>query len=119
MKNGLAVFGGGFLGGLARAACNYWWGGPFATLVVNLSGAFLLGYWTTRWLRQGKAGDWLNLAVGTGIIGAWTTFSTMTTTTVTLLTQQPLQGLGYLMVMGGGGLALAWTGRVVAQGKPA
>lgn len=117
MKNAMAVFVGGVIGGLGRGLCDRWLGGPVATLLVNLTGAFVLGYWTARWIRRGRAGSWLNLAVGTGVIGAWTTFSTMTTTTVTMLAQSPFRGLGYITVMVGGGLALAGLGRVIIQGR--
>jgi CrcB protein len=48
-----AIFAGGFLGAVARAELGellpYDAGGwPWATFAVNIAGAFLLGYWTTR-----------------------------------------------------------------------
>ena len=44
---------------------------PFGTLVVNVSGSFVLGVLT----GAGVGGDWLLLA-GTGFLGSFTTFST-------------------------------------------
>lgn len=101
---------------MGRALCDQWLGSPVATLVVNLTGAFFLGFWTARWLHRWRGATWVNLAVGTGVIGAWTTFSTMTTTTVTMLRQSLLGGLAYLMVMFAGGLVLAGLGRFLGRG---
>jgi fluoride exporter len=72
---GVAVFGGvgaiaRFLldGAISQRACGDF---PFGTLVVNLSGAFLLGLLTGLALE----GDALVLA-GTATLGSYTTFST-------------------------------------------
>ena len=77
-----AVFAGGLCGATGRALIAEWlpdepgsW--PWATLLVNVAGALLLGYVITR-LQDGRepfahAGRLL----GTGFCGALTTFSTM------------------------------------------
>jgi CrcB protein len=58
---------GGCLGALARAGVAAVLPMPWATLLVNVAGAFLLGVVVTRSPRL----------LGTGFCGAFTTFSTM------------------------------------------
>ncbi|ABF43980.1 crcB protein (plasmid) [Deinococcus geothermalis DSM 11300] len=80
---GVAV--GGALGALARygvsllvagrLASTAWGNFPLATLLVNVLGSFLLAFITTLALRGLVSPAW-RLAVGTGFIGALTTFST-------------------------------------------
>src|SRR5690348_10791367 len=53
---------------------------PFATLIVNLVGAFLLGCL----VGSGIGSEWQSL-IGTGFMGAFTTFSTLKFETVDLL----------------------------------
>jgi CrcB protein len=57
---------------------------PFGTLVVNVSGSLLLGVLSGLAIYHGVAGL-PNLVVGTGLIGAYTTFSTFTFETVALV----------------------------------
>jgi CrcB protein len=58
----LALAGGA--GAVARFLVSYWLPTPYGTLAVNVSGAFALGL----------IGE--NLVLGTGFVGAYTTFST-------------------------------------------
>ncbi|KRM91867.1 fluoride efflux transporter FluC [Fructilactobacillus florum] len=72
------VFGAGLLGGLARLEItqliNYHQF-PIATLLINLTGAFLLPIWTNYGCqRLGLSARW-NQVIGTGLIGSFTTFS--------------------------------------------
>jgi fluoride exporter len=77
-----AVFVGGALGTLARAAFETlaspdpgrW---PWPTFTVNIVGAFLLGYFTTRLLERLPVSSYRRPLLGTGICGGLTTFSTM------------------------------------------
>ncbi len=77
-----AVFCGGIVGALARAgiiellphAPGEW---PWATLAVNLAGAFALGYFTTRLQERLPLSAYRRPFLGTGLCGALTTFSTM------------------------------------------
>ena len=57
---------------------------PWGTLVVNLTGSFLLGLITGLALHHGLPRT-PRLVLGTGFCGAYTTFSTYTFETVTLL----------------------------------
>jgi CrcB protein len=56
---------------------------PFGTFTVNLSGSFLLGLLTGLGLYHG-AGSTLRTIIGTGGLGAFTTFSTFSFETVRL-----------------------------------
>jgi CrcB protein len=77
-----AVFVGGAVGALARAGLSTWlapapdrW--PWATFLVNIVGAFLLGYFTTRLLERLPLSAYRRPLLGTGFCGGLTTFSTM------------------------------------------
>ena len=76
-----AIFGGGFAGAVARAelaeALPYHGGWPWATFIVNISGAFLLGYFATRLQERLPVSAYRRPLLGTGLCGAFTTFSTM------------------------------------------
>jgi fluoride exporter len=77
-----AIFGGGFVGAVARAelieALPYQPGQwPWATFVVNVVGAALLGYFTTRLQERLPVSAYRRPLLGTGVCGALTTFSTM------------------------------------------
>lgn len=82
-----AVFVGGALGTLARAALETllapdpgrW---PWPTFVVNIVGAFLLGYFTTRLLERLPVSSYRRPLLGTGLCGGLTTFSTMQVETI-------------------------------------
>ncbi len=77
-----AIFTGGFLGAIARAevaqalpADDGQW--PWATFLVNVLGAFLLGYFATRLQERLPLSAYRRPLLGTGFCGALTTFSTM------------------------------------------
>lgn len=77
-----AIFAGGFVGAIARAALgkalvhgpDQW---PWATFAVNVLGAFMLGYFATRLQERLPLSAYGRPFLGTGICGALTTFSTM------------------------------------------
>lgn len=84
---------------------------PFATLGVNLAGSFLLGYLTSGYLKKTTRPLAWKMAVGTGFIGSFTTFSTFSLETVQLLNAEQF-GLAfiYILVSMFGGLLLALLG---------
>ena len=77
-----AIFAGGFAGAVLRAGAvealphdaGSW---PWATFVVNVAGAFLLGYLVTRLQERLPLSAYRRPLLGTGLCGALTTFSTM------------------------------------------
>ena len=85
-----AVFAGGALGTLARAGLSHvvpadparW---PWATFTVNIVGAFMLGYFTTRLLERLPLSSYRRPLLGTGVCGGLTTFSTMQVETLTMI----------------------------------
>ena len=77
-----AIFAGGFVGAIARGllakalphGADQW---PWATFIVNIAGAALLGYFVTRLQERLPLSSYRRPFLGTGICGALTTFSTM------------------------------------------
>jgi CrcB protein len=112
----LAVLAGGFAGAVARqvlssaledrARTRF----PVGILVVNLSGAFALGLLygldiENRWP------DWLRAVTHTGLIGAYTTYSTWAVDCLALT--RGGAGRSAVVNLAGslaGGVLLAWTG---------
>jgi CrcB protein len=58
---------------------------PATTLAINLSGAFALGALLEVLARRGFPEHWLRMLVGVGVLGAFTTFSTLADETALLL----------------------------------
>src|SRR6476660_2371520 len=73
---------GGVIGSLLRylvsmLSMNLWGEGfPISTLLINLTGSFLLGVVTSRLVIPKKLHPHLLTALTTGVIGSYTTFST-------------------------------------------
>jgi CrcB protein len=96
-----AIFAGGAAGALGRAALVEWlpppagrW--PWATFAVNVTGAFLLGYFATRLQERLPLSAYKRPLLGTGLCGALTTFSTMQLELVRMLDRGTLAlALGY------------------------
>ena len=57
---------------------------PYGTLVINVTGSLVLGFLTGSALHHGLSADWVTV-IGTGLIGAYTTFSTFSYDTFRLL----------------------------------
>jgi CrcB protein len=110
---------GGFFGAMARDAVAQAWPAkagtlPPATLAVNLSGAFLLGLLLEALVRSGEdAGHRrsLRLLLGTGFLGAYTTYSTFAVEVdLQLRAGRPLTALSYVALTIGLGLLLCALG---------
>ena len=107
-----AVFVGGAVGTLARAVLSsafplpagQW---PWPTFGVNVGGAFLLGYFTTRLQERLPLSSYRRPALGTGLCGGLTTFSTMQVEIVKMLDGRHL------------GLALGYAAASIAAGYAA
>ncbi len=85
-----AVFAGGALGTVTRtvlsllmAADPARW--PWPTFAVNIVGAFMLGYFTTRLLERLPLSSYRRPLLGTGVCGGLTTFSTMQVETLKMI----------------------------------
>lgn len=91
----LSILGGGAAGALARAGvaeglphgAGQW---PWATFSVNLFGAALLAWLTTRLSEMVAPTRYWRLLLGTGFCGALTTFSTFGFETVRLVEEGSL-----------------------------
>ncbi len=84
---------------------------PYSTLLVNWSGSFLLACLLQLTAGSSKRGEALRQLIGTGLIGAYTTFSAFSADTLRLL--QAGVWPTALLYAGGtllGGLLLAWLG---------
>lgn len=108
----VAVF--AFVGGLLRYLLSISlseWG----ILVANLVGCFLLSFLTYYVIERDLLAGWLNLGLGTGLIGAFTTFSSFATSVVNLSRSSLLIGGGYFLVSLLGGFFAALLGYLLAQ----
>lgn len=108
----VAVF--AFVGGLLRYLLSISlseWG----ILVANLVGCFILSFLTYYVIERNLLAGWLNLGLGTGLIGAFTTFSSFATSVVKLSRSSLLIGGGYFLVSLLGGFLAALLGYLLAQ----
>jgi len=119
--NYLFVGFGGIIGAVCRYSLGTFIGGlavtpfPYGTLSVNLIGSFLLSFIAYSSLLRWQLRREHLLAVNTGIIGSFTTFSTFSVETVKLMLQgHPLLALGYVFISLVFGLLLSWAGIYLA-----
>lgn len=109
-----AVFLGGTLGSLARYGVVTWLdlqdGMPWGTLAVNLVGAFLLGVVTALV----ASGLWRS-AVGSGLIGGFTTYSALAVQADELLVSRPATAIAYVLATLVGGLVLSVAGLALGR----
>ncbi|WP_179394842.1 fluoride efflux transporter FluC [Lacticaseibacillus absianus] len=114
----IAVFVGGMGGGVARAAVGWWLHDSqtlMGTTTVNLLGSFGLAWLTYGLSQRAALPEWLMLGLGTGFIGAFTTFSSLVLAAVqTVATRPVIAGAVLALNLGGGALA-AWAGRAWGQ----
>lgn len=107
--NLLAVMVGGFLGAALRVGLGFVFpeggGFPITTLVVNISGTAALAALTSYWQVTHRGRPWLRAGIGTGFLGAYTTFSSL----VLFILDTPLPlALSALLVSLCGCAAVAW-----------
>lgn len=91
MQNLGAIALGGALGALTRYQLGLWisnkWnqGFPLHTFLINITGAFLLGFLNILFVERLTVSPMLRLGIGVGFLGAYTTFSTFGFEVITLL----------------------------------
>ncbi len=116
-----AVFAGGALGTVTRAALGTlmvpdpgrW---PWPTFVVNIVGAFALGYFTTRLLERLPVSAYRRPMLGTGLCGGLTTFSTMQVETMKMIESgHRMLALGYTLASVTAGLLAVYAATVLVR----
>ncbi|WP_125710896.1 fluoride efflux transporter FluC [Companilactobacillus zhongbaensis] len=115
----LAVFVGALFGGGFRYLIGLAFGGgsgfPFGTLFVNLTGAFCLPLLIHYLHDRFELSDGLVLSLSSGVLGAYTTFSTFTADVFRLFSGGEFVLLGlYLILSMVGGFLLALLGNYLA-----
>jgi CrcB protein len=96
-----------------------WWNGlfPLATWLANMIGCFALGWMATYLPRLSRLPSYVATALGTGLVGSFTTFSTFSVETVQLLRASHWgMALFYVFLSLSGGLAMSWLGYRLGQG---
>lgn len=113
---------GSFLGAVLRYLIkgikiyNYHENVPLNTLMINVSGAFLLALILTIAFEVWKFDSDVRLGIATGLMGAFTTFSTMCKETVGLLQSgYYFSAISYITVSTMLGLGAAYFGIVLAR----
>jgi len=119
-RSWMAVAAGGFLGACARYAIKLI--GirgtvfPMEILFINLAGAFCLAFFLEVTLDRIQIPRDLRLGIGTGFIGAFTTFSTLCQEADALYrSPNPMMGSIYLAVSVIGGILFAVGGMVLGR----
>ncbi len=115
---------GGFLGAILRYGVVRWLGHsglifPFATLLVNVTGSFLVGLFATWIFQKTPLEGELRLAVQVGFLGALTTFSTFSLETLNLMYNghmvKALTNIALNVLLC---LSAAWLGVLLAKQLP-
>ena len=89
IKNILMVGLGGMLGSILRYLAYVFFGShsfPLVTLLINISGSFIIGMISGLALKNASFGEW-KLFLITGVCGGFTTFSTFSMESFQLLQQ--------------------------------
>jgi CrcB protein len=116
MRAAVAIAVAGAVGALARWGLGSWFGQrfptfPWGTLVINLSWSFVLGVLFAALVERGVGSPTVRLALMTGLLGAYTTFSTFSLETFRLIEdgagRSALVNVALSLVLG---LAAVWVG---------
>lgn len=122
MKDVLFIGVGGFIGANLRYLLQLWaagrWGPdfPYGTLLANLVGSFVLGFFLTLISERLVVSPTTRLFIATGVLGGFTTFSSFTVEALNLVQDgRWLSGGFYLLGNVGLGLLAAFLGIVLAR----
>lgn len=73
---------------IGRITINLGWAAlPFGTLIANLLGCFLIGYFSSVLVQKWSASQDIQTIVMTGFLGGFTTFSAFSLETINMLEQ--------------------------------
>ncbi len=96
---------GGALGAVARFGVNhgavhiFGHGFPWATMIVNIIGSFLMGIMIAKFSTMDHVSNEVKSLITTGFLGAFTTFSTFSLDFVTLWERgEMIQAFGYMLI---------------------
>jgi fluoride exporter len=116
-----AIFAGGAIGAVVRVwlgqhfsqAAADW---PWTITIINITGSFALGYFATRLQERLPQSTYRRPLLGTGLCGAYTTFSTMQVEIVNMV-EAHRYGLaaGYASASIGAGLTAVWLSTTVVR----
>ena len=114
---------GGFIGANARYIVGEWaqrrWGVgfPYGTFIINVSGSFILGLFSTLAFSLHWNPYW-KLLVATGFVGAYTTFSTFEYESIQLIVHGGRYRAAAVNLFGSVvvGFLAAWLGVILARG---
>lgn len=82
---------------------------PYGTLIVNLVGSFLLGYIVQQQMKEVYL-----LSIGTGLLGAFTTFSTLNKELISLQGFRQ-KWILYFTITYVGGICFAYIGYLIGK----
>lgn len=113
---------GGIIGAVLRYYLGIWSHGwwnfsfPLGTLLINYFGAFVLGWFLSIVAVSPRINHYFRLGFGTGFVGSFTTFSTFSVETITLLQQHFwTSAVLYVIFSFVGGLLAVWMGSQLAN----
>jgi fluoride exporter len=121
LRDSLLVGAGGFCGAISRylvgIGAAHWLGGrmPWSTLIVNVVGSFGLAVLLTMAMNSSSVPRHLQIALGAGFFGAFTTFSTFSHETIQLLELGPGDAILNIVLNVVLCMAAAWAGALVTR----
>ncbi|PKM82320.1 MAG: fluoride efflux transporter CrcB [Firmicutes bacterium HGW-Firmicutes-14] len=119
----LAVAMAGFFGAVARAVLGEAVKGlvvtafPLGIFIVNITGCFILSFFLRLTLERLEINPRLRLAIGTGFLGAYTTFSTFAVDSINLIRSDQIWiSLAYIVGTPVGCTVMAMIGAAAGKG---
>lgn len=89
---------------------------PLATFLVNISGSFVLGFAIVVIIERARPTRYVRPFLATGLLGAYTTFSTLAVEAVLLVREHNTTGaVVYLVCTIGVGLIAVWLGMTLSR----
>jgi len=120
--NILAVGIGGFFGSTLRYTIGEWIhspnGFPLGTMIINLLGCLILAWFFTITSKKWQINPTIKVGIGTGFVGAFTTFSTFSVETLNLINHHQIGfAILYVLVSVFGGIGFAFAGAKLGGAK--